>query len=219
MSLENQGAGQQPRSVEAIALNPDNQPTQPDQISTKIIKYSEITDNVDSANLNSDTVIEMQPLIATNADTQVPRSSSNQETRVSEIASNDTELDLALQMSLEDQGARQEPRSVDAVVLNPDNQPTQPDQMSTKIIKYSEIKENVDSENLNSDIAIEMQPMVSETNSDTRISSSDKDTRVSEIALDMQPNEVLVNNTNVITVNPKNPDQAPSVLSTNRSDE
>ena len=43
----------------------------------------------------------------------------------------------------------------------------------------------------------------------------------------MQPNEVLVNNTNVSTVNPENPenleisenpDQAPSVLST-RSDE
>ena len=103
MSLENQGAGQQPRSVEAIALNPDNQPTQPEQMSTKIIKYSEITDNVDSANLNSDTVIEMQPLIATNSDTPISRSSSNKETRVSEIASNDPELDLALQMSLEDQ--------------------------------------------------------------------------------------------------------------------
>ena len=99
--------------------------------------------------------------------------------------------------------------------------------MSTKIIKYSEITDNVDSENLNSDIVIEMHPLVSETNSDTRISSSGSEieARVSEIALDMQPNEVLVNNTNVSTENPENleisenPDQAPSVLSTNRSDE
>ena len=103
-------------------------------------------------------------------------------------------------MSLEDQGARQEPRSVEAIALNPDNQPTQPDQMSTKIIKYSEITDNVDSENLNSDIVIEMHPLVSKANSDTRISSSGSEieARVSEIALDMQPNEVLVNNTNVI---------------------
>ena len=124
-------------------------------------------------------------------------------------------------MSLEDQGEGQEPRSVEAIALNPNNQPTQPDQMSTKIIKYSEIKDTVDSENLNSDIAIEMHPLVSETNSGTQItnSASEIEARVSEIALDMQPNEVLVNNTNVITVNPKNPDQAPSVLSTNRSDE
>ena len=130
-------------------------------------------------------------------------------------------------MSLEDQGARQESRSIDANVLNPDNRPTQPDQMSTKTIKYSEIKDNVDSENLNSNIAIEMHPLVSETNSGTQItnSASEIEARVSEIALDMQPNEVLVNNTNVSTVNPENseisenPDQAPSVLSTNRSDE
>ena len=123
-------------------------------------------------------------------------------------------------MSLENQGAGQEPRSVEAIVLNPDNQPTLPDQMSTKIIKYSEITDNVDSGNLNSDIVIEMHPLIA-TNSDTQISrsSSDKETRVSEIALDMQPNEVLVNNTNVSTVNPENPDQAPSVLSTRRSDE
>ena len=101
---------------------------------------------------------------------------------------------------MEDQGASTEPRPVDAIVLNPDNQPTQPDQMSTKIIKYSEITDNVDSENLNSDIVIEMHPLVSETNYDTRISSSGSEieARVSEIALDMQPNEVLVNNTNVI---------------------
>ena len=92
--------------------------------------------------------------------------------------------------------------------------------MSTKTIKYSEIKDNVNSENLNSDVAIEMHPMASETNSDIQITSSGSEieARVSEIALDMQPNEVLVNNTNVITVNPKNPDQAPSVSSTNRSD-
>ena len=123
---------------------------------------------------------------------------------------------------MEDQGASTEPRPVDAIVLNPDNQPTQPDQMSTKIIKYSEITDNVDSENLNSDIVIEMHPLVSETNYDTRISSSGSEieARVSEIALDMQPN-----NTNVSTENPENleisenPDQAPSVLSTNRSDE
>ena len=121
-------------------------------------------------------------------------------------------------MSLENQGAGQQPRSVEAIALNPDNQPTQPDQISTKIIKYSEIKDNVDSENQNSDIAIEMHPLVSETNSDTQITSSGSEieARVSEIALDMQPNEVLVNNTNVITVNPKNPDQAPSVSSTNK---
>ena len=130
-------------------------------------------------------------------------------------------------MSLEVQGARQEPRSVDAIVLNPYNRPTQPEQMSTKTIKYSEIKDNVDSENLNPDIVIEIHP-ASTTNSDTEISSSDKETRVSEIALDMPPNEELANNTNISTVNPKNPenleisenpDQAPSVLSTNRSDE
>ena len=129
-------------------------------------------------------------------------------------------------MSLENQGAGQEPRSVEAIVLNPDNQPTLPDQMSTKIIKYSEITDNVDSGNLNSDIVIEMHPLIA-TNSDTQISrsSSDKETRVSEIALDMQPNEVLVNNTNVSTVNPENleisenPDQATTVLSTKRSDE
>ena len=101
--------------------------------------------------------------------------------------------------------------------------------MSTKIIKYSEITDNVDSGNLNSDIVIEMHPLIA-TNSDTQISrsSSDKETRVSEIALDMQPNEVLVNNTNVSTVNPENPenleisenpDQATTVLSTKRSDE
>ena len=135
-------------------------------------------------------------------------------------------------MSLEDQEAGQagqEPRSVDAIVVNPNNQPTQPDQMSTKTIKYSEIKDNVDSENLNSDIVIEIHP-ASTTNSDTEISrsNSDKETRVSEIALDMPPNEELADNTNISTVNPKNPenleisenpDQAPSVLSTNRSDE
>ena len=206
MSLENQGAGQEPRSVEAIALNPDNQPTQPDQMSTKITKYSEITDNVNSENQNSDIFIEMQPLITTNSDTLILRPSSDKETRVSEIASNDPELDLALQMSLKDQGDRQEPRPIDAIVLNPDNQPTQPDQMSTKIIKYSEITDNVDSENLNSDIVIEMHPLVSETNSDTQITSSGSEIEASgsEIALDMQPNEVLVNNTNVITVNPEN---------------
>ena len=109
-------------------------------------------------------------------------------------------------MSLEDQGARQEPRPVDAIVLNPDNRPTQPDQMSTKIIKYSEIKDNVDFENLNSDIAIEMHPLVSETTSDTHItrsSGSEIEARVSEIALDMQSNEELANNTNVRTVNPE----------------
>ena len=100
MSLEDQGAGQEP--IEAISLNPDNPPT-PDQMSTKIIQYSEITDNVDSDNLNSDIFIEMQPLIATNSDALISRSSSDKETRVSEIASNDPELDLALQMSLEDQ--------------------------------------------------------------------------------------------------------------------
>ena len=129
-------------------------------------------------------------------------------------------------MSLEVQGARQEP--IEAISLNPNNQPT-PDQMSTKIIQYSEITDNVDSDNLNSDIAIEMQPLIA-INSDTLISrsSSDKETRVSEIALNMPPNEELANNTNISTVNPKNPenleisenpDQAPSVLSTNRSDE
>ena len=123
---------------------------------------------------------------------------------------------------MEDQGASTEPRPVDAIVLNPDNQPTQPDQMSTKIIKYSEITDNVDSENLDSDIVIEMHPLVSETNSSL---GSEIEARVSEIVLDMQPNEVLVNNTNVSTENPENleisenPDQAPSVLSTNRSDE
>ena len=229
MSLEDQGAGQEPRSVEAIALNPDNQPTQPDQMSTKITKYSEITDNVNSENQNSDIFIEMQPLITTNSDTLNLRPSSDKETRVSEIANNDPDLDLALQMSLEDQGAGQELRSVEAIVLNPDSQPTQPDQMSTKTIKYSEIKDNVDSENLNSDIVIEIHP-ASTTNSDAEISrsSSDKETRVSEIALDMPPSKELANNTNISTVNPKNPenleisenpDQAPSVLSTNRSDE
>ena len=91
---------------------------------------------------------------------------------------------------------------------------------------YSEIKDNVNSENLNSDVAIEMHPMASETNSDIQITSSGSEieARVSEIALDMQPNEVLVNNTNVSTVIPENseisenPDQAPSVSSTNRSD-
>ena len=129
-------------------------------------------------------------------------------------------------MSLENQGAGQQPRPVEAIALIPDNQPTQPEQMSTKIIKYSDIKDNVDYENLNSDIAIEMHPLVSETNSGTQITSlgSEIEARVSEIALDMQPNEVLVNNTNVSTVNPENseisenPDQAPSVLPTNRSD-
>jgi len=98
--------------------------------------------------------------------------------------------------------------------------------MSTKIIKSSDITDSVDSGNLNSDIVIEMHPLIA-TNSDTQISrsSSDKETRVSEIALDMQPNEVLVNNTNVSTVNPENleisenPDQATTVLSTKRSDE
>ena len=123
---------------------------------------------------------------------------------------------------LEDQGARQEPRSIDAIVLNPDNQPTKPDQMSTKIIKYSEITDNVDSENLNSDIVIEMHPLVSETISDTRISSSglDNEARVSEISLDMPPNEVLDTIVGFSTVNPnENSDPAgPSRLSANRSD-
>ena len=123
-------------------------------------------------------------------------------------------------MSLEDQGAGQDQRSLDAIALNPDNQPTKPDQMSTKIIKYSEITDNVDPENLNSDIVIEMHP-VSLTNSDTQISSSESDnkTRASEIALDMQPNKVLANNTDVSSENPENPDPAPSVLSVNRIDE
>ena len=123
-------------------------------------------------------------------------------------------------MSLEDQGAGQEPRSVDATVLNLDNQPTKPDQMSTKIIKYSKITDDVDPENLNSDIVIKMHP-VSVTNSDTQISSSESDneTRASEIAMDMQPNKFLANNTDVSSENPENPDPAPSVLSANRSDE
>ena len=125
---------------------------------------------------------------------------------------------------MEDQGAGQEPRSVDVIVVNPDNQPD-PDQMSTKIIKYSEIKDIVDSEHLNSDIVIEMHP-VSATNFDTQISSSgsgsDNKARVSEISLDMQPNEVLA--TINMTVNPmnqtENSDQVgPSRLSANRSDE
>lgn len=125
---------------------------------------------------------------------------------------------------LEDQGARQEPRSIDAIVLNPDNQPTKPDQMSTKIIKYSEITDNVDSENLNSDIVIEMHPLVSETNSDTQILSSgpDNEARVSDISLDMPPNEVLDTIVGFSTVNPdqsENSDPAgPSRLSANRSD-
>ena len=125
---------------------------------------------------------------------------------------------------LEDQGARQEPRSIDAIVLNPDNQPTKPEQMSTKIIKYSEITDNVDSENLNSDIVIEMHPLVFETNSETQISSSgpDNETKVSEISLDMPPNEVLDTIVGFSTVNPdqsENSDPAgPSRLSANRSD-
>ena len=123
---------------------------------------------------------------------------------------------------LEDQGARQEPRSIDAIVLNPDNQPSKPDQMSTKIIKYSEITDNVDSENLNSDIVIEMHPLVFETNSETQISSSgpDNETKVSEISLDMPPNEVLDTIVGFSTVNPnENSDPAgPSRLSANRSD-
>ena len=73
--------------------------------------------------------------------------------------SNDPELALALQMSLEDQGAGQDPRSANAIVLNSDNQSTKPDEMSTKIIKYSEITDGVNPENLNSDIVIEMHPV------------------------------------------------------------
>ena len=130
-------------------------------------------------------------------------------------------------MSLEDQEGGQEIRSVGAIALNPEDQaPTQPDQISTKIIKYSEIRDGVDSGNLNSDTVIEMQPLVSQTNSNAQISSSgsDDELRVSETALDMPPNEVLANDIDVSTVNPENlensenPDQAPSVLFTNKSD-
>ena len=67
MSLEDQGAGQDPRSANAIVLNSDNQSTKPDEMSTKIIKYSEITDSVNPENLNSDIVIEMHPVSAPNA--------------------------------------------------------------------------------------------------------------------------------------------------------
>lgn len=130
-------------------------------------------------------------------------------------------------MSLEDQEGGQEIRSVGAIALNPEDQaPTQPDQISTKIIKYSEITDNVDSGNLNSDTVIEMQPLVSQMNSNAQISSSgsDDELRVSETALDMPPNEVLANDIDVSTVNPENLensenlDLAPSVLSTKRSD-
>ena len=111
-------------------------------------------------------------------------------------SSNDTELALALQVSLEDQRAREESRSDDAVVLNLDSQPTQ-------TIKYSE---DVEPENQNSDIVIEMQA-ASATDSDTLLSSSSSDSdnkrRVSETVLDMQPKEVLTTNTDASTVHPK----------------
>ena len=111
-------------------------------------------------------------------------------------SNNDTELALALQVSLEDQRAREESRSDDAVLLNLDSQPTQ-------TIKYSE---DVEPENQNSDIFIEMQA-ASATDSDMLLSSSSSDSdnkrRVSETVLDMQPKEVLTTNTDASTVHPK----------------
>ena len=86
MSLEDQGASQEPRSANATVQNPDNHSTKPDE--TKIIKYSEITDDVDPENLNSDIVIEMHPASTTNSVTQISVSSSESDnkTRVSEIS-------------------------------------------------------------------------------------------------------------------------------------
>ena len=98
----------------------------------------------------------------------------------------DTELALALQISaLEDQRAREEPRSADAILLNVNSQPT------PQTIKYSE---DVTPENQNSDTVIEMQA-ASATDSDTLLSSSSSDSdnkrRVSETVLDMLPKELL----------------------------
>ena len=109
----------------------------------------------------------------------------------------DTELALALEISLEDQRAREEPRSADVILLNVDSQP------SPQTIKYSE---DVAPENQNSDTVIEMQA-ASATDSDTLLSSSSSDSdnkrRVSETSLDMQPKEVLATNTDASTVHPK----------------
>ena len=101
---------------------------------------------------------------------------------------------------MEDQGAREEQRSADAILLNVDSQPT------PQAIKYSE---DVEPENQNSDIVIEMQA-ASATDSDTPLirfstSSSDSDNkrRVSETVLDMLPKEVLATNTAASPVHPK----------------
>ena len=101
---------------------------------------------------------------------------------------------------MEDQGAREEQRSADAILLNVDSQPT------PQAIKYSE---DVEPENQNSDIVIEMQA-ASATDSDTPLirfstSSSDSDNkrRVSETVLDMLPKEVLATNTDASPVHPK----------------
>ena len=98
---------------------------------------------------------------------------------------------------MEDQRAREEPRSADVILLNVDSQP------SPQTIKYSE---DVAPENQNSDVVIEMQA-ASATDSDTLLSSSSSDSdnkrRVSETSLDMQPKEVLATNTDASTVHPK----------------
>ena len=98
---------------------------------------------------------------------------------------------------MEDQGAREEQRSADAILLNVDSQPT------PQAIKYSE---DVEPENQNSDIVIEMQA-ASATDSDTLLSTSRSDSdnkrRVSETVLDMLPKEVLATNTDASPVHPK----------------
>jgi hypothetical protein len=111
----------------------------------------------------------------------------------------DTELALALQVSaFEDQRAREEQRSADAILLNVNSQPTTP-----QTIKYSEDEEP---ENQNSDIVIEMKA-ASATDSDTLLSSSSSDSdnkrRGSETVLDILPNEVLATNTDASPVHPK----------------
>ena len=98
---------------------------------------------------------------------------------------------------MEDQGAIEEQRSADAILLNVDSQPT------PQAIKYSE---DVEPENQNSDIVIEMQA-ASATDSDTLLSTSSSDSdnkrRVSETVLDMLPKEVLATNTDASPVHPK----------------
>jgi len=175
----------------AMALN---NITKMDDRHPKCLKIRSSIENIVHALLRVNTMNKRLPEIFKPVnDTKTEKQRTGSEA----LPEEDTELALALEISLEDQRAREEPRSADVILLNVDSQP------SPQTIKYSE---DVAPENQNSDVVIEMQA-ASATDSDTLLSSSSSDSdnkrRVSETALDMQPKEVLATNTDASTVHPK----------------